>query len=269
MLRIFTILLFALFFDTIGAQTPLTDIYMAEYEKGIGSVTYRKDLHSSPPCAQFPFLVVIGPKFKQCNQDGFPVKEEFQILHEMADKIENTISSHTRYQLAGSIIYQCERLSYFYVADTTKLQQKLAKYCAKKYANYQFYLHIKEDKQWDAYLKFLYPTREILLYNNNARALIALKNKGDKLDKPHVVKHQASFNRVIERDSFVRAMVMDGYTIVGLEKTKRIDFAYRLIFSKEMMLDERAINELTDKFSKACNPLAGDYEGWEADPIRE
>lgn len=269
MLRILFFFLILLISENIMAQTPMMDMYMGEYEKGIGSVTYRKDLYRNPPFAQFPYLVVIGPKFKQCNPDGFPIKEEFQVLHEIAAKIENTISSHTRYEHAGSFIYQCERLSYFYVADTAKLQQKLAKCCAKKYANYRFYLHIKQDKQWETYLKFLYPTREILVFNNNAKTLIDLKLKGDKLNKPHVLTHKASFNRVIERDSFVRAMVMDGYKIVGLEKTKREDFAYRMIYSKEMMLDEKSINELTEKFIKACEPLAGDYEGWETDPIRE
>jgi hypothetical protein len=136
--------------------------YLAMYEKGPGSIVLDMDLIKNAPVKDMPFIVITGVTFTNCTKDGLPEKDEFENLYKISDDVEKTISRLTQLVNAGSFTYQCQRLDYIYVKDTASIADELSKLYKSKYSNYTPYINIKQDKDWEAYLKFLYPNQEIL-----------------------------------------------------------------------------------------------------------
>lgn len=237
-------------------------MYMAEFNNGMGMVYYKPELKQNPPMSLYPYLLVTGLNFSSCNENGLPELNAYELNIEASDKIEKTIGSKTPFMKAGRLMIHCEHRIYCYVKDTQGLTAKLVEFYNKKYPGKPYYLQLKEDKQWETYNKFLYPSPEILNANNNAKQLLELKQAGDSLNIPREVSFKASFYRPIERDSFVRKIVLDGYNIEAIQKTKNKNFPYQVTFTKVMGLSEEKINEITEKMLTDLKNLVGELEGW-------
>lgn len=259
----FLLIFFILFFThKMKAQDNTMEMYMAEFEKGIGALNYRNDLLKNPPCTIYPYLLVVGPKFTHCNPEGFPDNESFTKANDIMSKIEKIISSSTRIIKAGTFIYQCDYRVYYYVEDSNLLRKKLVEYFAKKQTNLPYYISLKDDKQWEVYKTFLYPSKEILNSNSNVKKLIALKKAGINLEKEREIVFSVSFHRSFERDNYIKKLITEGYTIVGLQKVKTPEFQYQLSFSKSMLLSEESINQITEKLITDMDKLVGNFDSW-------
>ena len=57
------------------------DVYMAQYEKGVGSTVINMDLKSNAPDKNYRFLLSTGVHFNDCTNDLFPSQAEFQKLY--------------------------------------------------------------------------------------------------------------------------------------------------------------------------------------------
>lgn len=73
-------------FCTASAQDEGNwEIYMAMYEKGVGSTIVNMEAKANAPIAGLPFLVITGVTFAGCDTTGMPVKEQFDALYSISD----------------------------------------------------------------------------------------------------------------------------------------------------------------------------------------
>ena len=139
------------------------DNYIASYEAGnLGSTTLRMDLINKAPVKEMPFVLMIGISYFTSRADGFPESETFKMLHAVGNGLEQLITLETDAVLAGSFMYQQERIEYFYIKDYEGLKEKIAHYFLENKINLPYYIHIAEDREWDHYKKFLYPNEATL-----------------------------------------------------------------------------------------------------------
>lgn len=245
------------------------DVYLAQFEQGPGSVFLNMDLIKTAPQKELPFVVITGGTFAECSDDGFPKKEEFNKLYEISDNVAGLISSITKSEFAGTWTYRCERLDYIYVYDTLNVRDNLKKLYQSKYPAYKFYLNIRRDLAWDAYLKFLYPNDEILEYMANEKVLSQLRSAGDQLIKPRLIDHWLYFENTKDRDLFIKYAEHEKFKIEGKNFLKDSKLKYQLHISRTDSIGHPFINNLTLGLRNKVKEFNGVYDGWETIVLKE
>lgn len=245
------------------------DVYMAQYENGPGSVTLNMSLIENSPYKNLPYLVVTGVTFSNCSADGLPVDSEFAKLHKVSDAVLETITPLTKTEIVGSFTYQCERLDYLYVADTTNIRKKLTSLYASKFESYKPYINIKQDKQWEAYREFLYPNIETQEYMSNSKVIMQLVQAGDKLIKPRQVDHWLYFANEKDMKSFIKYSETEKFKTESAEKIDNSNLPYQLHISRVDKVDANSIFEVTINLRKKAKEHNGNYDGWETFIVKD
>ena len=259
-----------LFLVNVGwSQSGNWDVYMAQYDDGSGSTTLNMDLIKLAPKKDLPFIVITGVTTENCREDGFPESTEFEKLYNISDSIVAKLNKITKIELAGTFTYQCERLNYIYVADTATILTELTKLYKTEFPSFKNYINIKADKDWKAYLKFLYPNEETQEFMANEKVLIQLRQAGDNLEKPRQVDHWIYFANKKDKNSFVESIKEEGFKIEAENKLQDIELPYQLHISRIDYVVPNEINKTTLSLRKIAKKYYGEYDGWETFVIKE
>ncbi|HWI93659.1 MAG TPA: DUF695 domain-containing protein [Flavisolibacter sp.] len=243
------------------------DVYMAQYEKGVGSTVINMGLKSKAPDKSFRFLLSTGVHFSDCNSDGFPSQAEFQKLYVISDSVKRIVDLNVSNIMAGTFTYQCDRKDYYYIKDTNNIRLKLSALYKKQFPGYQPIINIREDASWEAYLTFLYPNEETMEYMNNEKVVTKLREAGDKLDKERQVDHWLYFSNAKSRDSFIVYAKAKDFKIESKE-TREGAKPFQLHISRVDIVDLPSISKLTLELRREARKYDGDYDGWEAFVVR-
>jgi hypothetical protein len=263
-IRIQPLLLCLLLFPFITvAQEEQWDVYLAQYEKGPGSIVLNMSLKEVAPMKTNPFILVTGVKFKDCLKDGMPTKNEFTNLYKVSDAVNKLLTHATKIIFAGTFTYQCERLDYFYIPDTVGIRDRLNKLYSKSFPNYESYISIKHDANWEAYLSFLFPNEEILNYMGDQKVVLQLQQAGDKLEKERQVDHWIYFDTDKDMECFIRYASANKFKIASKGRTEQGPQKYKLQIARTDKVDLGSINKITSELRSEATKCKGDYDGWE------
>ena len=251
-----------------AGQEDVWDVYMAQYDKGAGTTLINMSLKGSAPKSEFPFIVITGVTYSRCDPKGFPFKDEFPVLYRISDSVKMTIERYTTCIQTGTFTYQCDRLDYLYVNDTSGLRKALWEMYSASFDGYTPYINMREDKKWEGYLSFLYPNEEAQEYMKNQKVILKLQDAGDKLDKPRRVDHWAYFQTVGDRDCFVKYVEERNYKIERKEKTEIADMPYKVQIFRPDKVDNGSISRVTLELRRAADKCKGRYDGWETIVVR-
>jgi uncharacterized protein (TIGR01619 family) len=252
-----------LFCITLTAQQPKWETYMGQYEKGPGSTIVDMLIKDKAPVKDFPFLLVTGITFEKCTADGLPEKEAFPHLYKVSDAVKVCMDSALTNIFAGTFTYQCERLDYYYIKDTSGLRKKLDKLYADSFAGEKYYTNIKLDKIWQAYLDFLYPNALSLEFILNEKLLVKLKEAGDQLDKERPVNHIIYFTTEADEQCFIPYMLKQHFKMVSKQKTDNIKQPFKLEISRTDKVDLSSISAISIDMKRMAMKCNGEYDGWE------
>lgn len=251
------------------SQTGNWDTYIAQYENGPGSTTLNMDLIQSAPKNTLPYIVITGATAENCRDDGFPNSSEFERLYKVSDAVEAKLKEITEYEVAGTFTYQCERLDYTYIRDTILIRTELTKLYKTEFPSYKYYINIKTDVAWEAYLQFLYPNAETQEFMANEKVLVQLRQAGDDLSKPRKVDHWLFFNEEEDRKLFVESVKMEGYEIEGEDKLIDLELPFQLHISRTDNVNSSEISNVTLSLRKLAKKFNGVYDGWETFVVTE
>lgn len=252
----------------MSAQQENWDVYMAQYEQKPGSIVLDMGLKQVAPIKSLPFVVITGVSFRSCDSIGMPTKREFTNLYKIADSVKNLIDRLSTNKLVGSFTYLCQRLDYFYVSDTTGIQQQLLNLYKIKFASYIPYINIREEKDWKSYLSFLYPNDATLEFMQNQKVVTALLKGGDKLTIARPVDHWLYFKSEMDRNCFITYATQKKFKIAGKEKTTDIKMPYKLHLLRTDKVDVASISKVTVELRKQAKKCNGEYDGWETIVIK-
>ncbi|MEP7374069.1 MAG: DUF695 domain-containing protein [Chitinophagaceae bacterium] len=253
----------------VTAQEDQWDVYMAQYDKAPGSVVLNMSVKKNAPDNRLPFICITGVKFSDCNPEGLPNQSVFQDLYRIADSVKSSIDQLVKNNMVGSFTYQCERLDYFYVADTMRLRSLLMQLYQKYFPGYTPYINIKEDRKWEVYLNFLYPNEETFEFMQNQKVVMQLEKAGDKLDKERQVDHWLYFNTERDRNCFIESASKLNYKVEAKEKIKEADHSFKLQISKTEKVELALISKTTLELRRQAIKCNGRYDGWETFVIKE
>ena len=265
------LLIMVRFIVPASAQDERWEAYMAKYSKGPGSVTANFALQNFKDAGAYPYLIVAAVKFTNCTVEGFPVNDELGVLDAMSDSIFSVVKKHTPSIFAGTFTYQCERLNYFYVQDTVRVRNVIAKMVNKDYRGYRFNVASRADKGWSTFKTFLYPNEQTIEIIENGKMASVLHKAGDKLLLPRKVDHWLYFKTDQGRTdfltyaSFEKFKVEDSTAIKGKNDT----YPFALHLSRVDYVDVNSISKVTIGLRKEAKKLDGIYDGWECPVIKE
>ena len=241
---------------------------MARYEKGAGSTVFNVSLKDSAPIKRFPFLLKTGVKVKDCPQDGLATGNELDTLYAISDKMKSIVVAAIANREAGTFSYQCERTDYYYVGDTSNIRKRLETAFKTYYPEYKYSIEIRNDPDWDAYLKFLYPSEDVMEYMSNQKVIFGLTKAGDDLSKPRQVDHWLYFKSEGDRSLFITYALKENFKLEGQKKLDKGTRPFQLRISRTDNVDMSSIMEITQKLRKKAKELNGDYDGWETFVIK-
>jgi hypothetical protein len=248
----------------VNAQVEHWDTYMANISGKPGSVLVDMGLMAAAPNNKYPNLVVTGPQAKKCNPQGMPDADEIALLEEILTATGNFITGVTPKVLAGTFMYNCQRLNYYYVKDTTGLRNALARVYARTYKDYDYVTKIKHDPEWDVYRTFLYPDEATQNWMENNKVITGMMKQGDSLKTPREVTFNFYFDTDTARNAFEAEVVVKGYATKRKTQSKKKPLLYAIVLSKKSEIAHDVIDKVTAELKEAAKKHNGHYEGWEA-----
>jgi len=263
MSKLFLFFLLLSFPLLLSAQEDYWDVYLAKYEKGPGSIMLNMDLKKIAPVKNLPFVLVTGVSFTNCTTEGLPAAREFPNLYKIADSVKAIVERAVKNKMAGSFSYQCQRVDYYYIEDTSGLRELLSSLYKSRFPSYTPYINIKDDTAWKFYLEFLYPNEETYEYMQNQKVLVQLQKAGDKLEKARQVDHWIYFPTEPDRNCFILYAKQNHFRIELTEKATDTKQPYKLQMSRIDKVDASSITRVTLGLIKAARKCNGDYDGWE------
>lgn len=252
--------------DTATAEN--WDTYMAKYAKGPGSVMVNMSLKKSAPDAAYPHLVITGVKYGDCSREGFPSKREFSNLYVISDSVKAVVERNTAAILCGSFTYQCQRLDYFYVSDTSRLRLALSSLYMHTFPLYTYNISIKTEKDWSTYQDFLFPSDTLRDFMDNQKVLMALQRAGDKLTRSRAIDHFAYFKSEADRTCFISYILKKGFRVTRKDNNGEAGLPYALLFTRTDRPAVNTISKVTLDLRRQASRCNGEYNGWETIVIR-
>ena len=223
------------------------------------------------PIEGFSYCVRITIELKNPDENGFSTNERPQI-YAIEDQILRPLQSDKDI-LVAVLTMRGEVTWYFYSQAPELLQERLSSSWDSEFG-YNYQVECSEDKQWNFFLKGLYPNiyEKQTIYNREI--LSACQKHDDQVEVPRPIEHWLYFDTEQDMLSAIEKAAALGFTVYSREKVvpeegKEVqeDLGYCLILSKEntpVQID----GDTWDLIDIALDTHGG-YDGWETILVKE
>lgn len=255
----FVIVLFLTCVHVLQAQDDWVE-YVSMKENGPMSVSLDLSLDLAKP--NYPNLLIVGGKFKNCLKNGFPSEDSLDEIFSFSDSTLAAIDKMAKNRLAAYITYQCMAFDVFYVKDTVNLRAELNKMFDDNFSGVKTIIDIKRDKNWSYYYNFLYPrnfSSEFLIDQDYLHDLVL---QGDDLQGLRKVNHWVYFKSVTKRNDMGKALKRLKFSLDSIAYQKERQFPFQLTISRQDSILPMSIYELTTMLRNLSASMSGLYDGW-------
>lgn len=244
---------------SLAAQTEHWDTYVATFGGRPGSVLVDMGLKETAPDARYPYLVITGPRALKCDKNGIPDKAEIPELEDILAATNTFLIGVTPRVLCGTFTWNCERLNYYYVKDTSSVRAAVRRMYNRSYPNYQFAINIKNDPDWKTYRTFLYPDDTTMNWMANQRKVTALSEQGDSLKSARDIEFDLWFYSEKDRGAFKRAAEEQGFNTVRMTQSRKL---FGIVLGKNSPATMEKLGVLTTTLEALAKRHQGNYSGW-------
>ena len=223
------------------------------------------------PIEGFSYCVRITIELKNPDENGFSTNER-PAIYAIEDQILRPLQSDKDI-LVAVLTVQGEVTWYFYSQAPEALQERLSATWDTS-MGYTYQVECSEDKQWNFFLKGLYPNiyEKQTIYNREI--LYACQENDDQVEVPRPIEHWLYFDTEQDMLSAIEKAAALGFTVYSSEKVvpeegKEVqeDLGYCLILSKENTPID--IDGDTWDLIDIALDTHGGYDGWETILVKE
>jgi len=223
------------------------------------------------PIEGFSYCVRITIELKNPDENGFSTNER-PAIYAIEDQILRPLQSDKDI-LVAVLTVQGEVTWYFYSQAPEALQERLSATWDTS-MGYTYQVECSEDKQWNFFLKGLYPNiyEKQTIYNREI--LSACQENEDQVEVPRPIEHWLYFDTEQDMLSAIEKAAALGFTAYSSEKVvpeegKEVqeDLGYCLILSKENTPID--IDGDTWDLIDIALDTHGGYDGWETILVKE
>jgi len=223
------------------------------------------------PIEGFSYCVRITIELKNPDENGFSTNER-PAIYAIEDKILRPLQSDKDI-LVAVLTMRGEVTWYFYSQAPEALQERLSATWDSS-MGYTYQVDCSEDKQWNFFLKGLYPNiyEKQTIYNREI--LYACQENEDQVEVPRPIEHWLYFDTEQDMLSAIEKAAALGFTVYSSKKVvpeegKEVqeDLGYCLILSKENTPID--IDGDTWDLIDIALDTHGGYDGWETILVKE
>jgi uncharacterized protein (TIGR01619 family) len=193
------------------------DFYMSNVDSVIGSFFIDLGLAKIAPVADKPNLVSVAITMNNPREDGLSSDEESKLLYEIEDKIEECLLKNHNAIYAGRLTSNGKRFLYYYMNNTDNYEKNLHQ-VNSEYPDYDFGYYDENDKDWNTYFDFLYPSPEQYQMMMNRRVIRGLKEQGDNPDIERMVDHWIYFKKELDMENYILEISKQNFQVIDKEK---------------------------------------------------
>ena len=224
------------------------------------------------PIEGFSYCVKITVVLKDPDKNGFSSDEERPAIYAIGDQILRPLQSDKDI-LVAVLTARGEVTWYFYSKAPEALQERLSATWDSEFG-YTYQVECSEDKQWNFFLKGLYPNiyEKQTIYNRET--LYACQENDDQVEVPRPIEHWLYFDTEQDMLNAIEKAAALGFTVYSSEKVvpeegKEVqeDLGYCLILSKENTPID--IDGDTWDLIDIALDTHGGYDGWETILVKE
>lgn len=241
-----------------GNLSAQWDEYEAVWKGKPGTMLVNMDLKELAPIAKLKYLLEVSQSVRECDENGYPTRDELNWSDLIALRIDSIISTRSYIENVGRLTYQCEIKEYYYLEDTTGLTNYLSDYFSVS-VNFK----IVEDEKWKVYKDFIYPDDYLIQTMDNRKIIGVLHREGYDLEKKSKLTHFASFASEEDRNKFRRFLTEQNFKIVEMDTDETAALSYIVSFSRSDKLLLGQLSNITLRVHQRAKSLNGIYEGWE------
>ncbi len=136
--------------------------YIADYDGKPGSTRVDMALRDEAPLPTLPTLVVFGSKYEQRPETGFPTDEALDRLNANSDRLIQAVLNAQTGIYVGTFTHNGEQVHYVYARTAEGVERAFRQALAETCPTCEAVYRTRPDKDWNAYLKFLYPNQATL-----------------------------------------------------------------------------------------------------------
>ena len=223
------------------------------------------------PIEGFSYCVRITIELKNPDENGFSTNER-PAIYAIEDQILRPLQSDKDI-LVAVLTVQGEVTWYFYSQAPEALQERLSATWDTS-MGYTYQVECSEDKQWNFFLKGLYPNiyEKQTIYNREI--LSACQENEDQVEVSRPIEHWLYFDTEQDMLTAIEKAAALGFTVYSSEKVvpeegKEVqeDLGYCLILSKENTPID--IDGDTWDLIDIALDTHGGYDGWETILVKE
>ena len=223
------------------------------------------------PIEGFSYCVRITIELKNPDENGFSTNER-PAIYAIEDQILRPLQSDKDI-LVAVLTVQGEVTWYFYSQAPEALQERLSATWDTS-MGYTYQVECSEDKQWNFFLKGLYPNiyEKQTIYNREI--LSACQENEDQVEVPRPIEHWLYFDTEQDMLTAIEKAAALGFTVYSSKKVvpeegKEVqeDLGYCLILSKENTPID--IDGDTWDLIDIALDTHGGYDGWETILVKE
>lgn len=236
------------------------DFYRLLVDHSPASIMVDLGIRDAMPVKTHKAMGYLRTHMNNPRKDGLSSQEEFDKLCEIADAIEQAITTPSGAHLyLGRNTSSYNRDFYFYTSDLDSLHNCLET-VIKQFPEYRFELGGQDDPGWSTYLNFLYPSPVQMQQIQDNRVCYQLEQNGDDLTIEREIDHRIYLqgkNNLQELENYLRE---NDFTGIQRGKTKPLLGKHYIDF-KHFGAPDRVSDVVYDLFKKS-EELGGEYDGW-------
>lgn len=242
------------------------DFYLCSIEESPASVFLDLALRDHGPREDAAELIWVRVQMQRPRGDGLSSKDEMDSLCQLEDALCEVSDGTAGVCIyAGRTTFAGNRDFYFYCADRT-LETAFAEMIRAKH-DYSFEIGGRDDPDWQAYFRFLYPGAREFQMIQNQRVVRQLEEYGDSLEDAREVQHWIYFDNAVQRETFVHRLPRTGFVVSDEHDEGPEDRPYVVSVVKHHAVDVETVNdEVMRLFDLSCD-CHGDYDGWETSVV--
>lgn len=223
-------------------------------------------LGSSAPIGAFPWIAYIRLFMLHPREDGLSSNDEYEQLGLIEDQLEQQLHDGSTALYVGRNTYNGYRDFYFYLTGAedwdSRVQQAMA-----PFTSYQFESGTRNDKEWNTYRNFLYPSDLDMQVIQDRRVIEQLKSQGDNLTTPREILHWIYLPHSLTRQAFeskARGLGFSAHHYIDPDDDQQ-DFG--IVVTR---IDTPSYHEIADAtlpLFRLAKEYGGSYDGWETQVI--
>jgi uncharacterized protein DUF695/regulator of ribonuclease activity B len=235
------------------------DYFFLRVDDQAASIFVDLGIRSAAPVRSHPMMGYLRVVMRRPREDGLSSQEEFDDLIALEDRVTARIVRDGTAIYVGRNTSGGNRDFFFYAADPARFENT-ARTAMRDFAGYKYEMGVTEDRAWQTYFDFLYPSDADLQRIKNRRVCEQLEKHGDNVGNEREIDHFAYFPSPAARAAFADFVRAEGFAIASSADKPNADGQFGMQFSR---VDQPArIDEIVTSLLRKVTELGGEYDGW-------